>query len=229
MIATARSNKRRPQQQGMKLYPILLVIIFFWIGWSSIFAHIHLSSLDSNSGFEVTSKNATITTVSRLPPPSSSDQESSSSTVDEAKLAFRRLQSSWTSKRNSPECRVFYNYSDIQRCVAPYDRRNFTEESRSGCETIETWDDVQKCMNGDRNNQKEKPPNLVINLIGERNSGTKWMVDEMKQCFPNHKIERDYGGRSKHFFQISEYRYNAQRKRIVIAAFRDPVEWVAAM
>jgi hypothetical protein len=70
-----------------------------------------------------------------------------------------------------------------------------------------------------------------ISLIGERNSGTKFMVDEIKKCFPKKefgiRIHRDYM-RPKHWFQPTTIP-NFSRARIVIAAFRDPFEWVASM
>jgi hypothetical protein len=99
---------------------------------------------------------------------------------------------------------------------------------------IDTWQDVQNCINGPFHSERPKLNKTYINLIGERNSGTKWIVEEMQKCFPREtygiKIERDLWTRNKHFFQTAaRSRWKSQQKQVIIAAFRDPVEWVAAM
>ena len=138
-------------------------------------------------------------------------------------------------KRNKKDsnCTVVYTFRDIQRCTPVTKRR----ELEPYCEEhgIETWEDVQRCLNG-----KHPHPSMnrtgsqyTIHLIGERNSGTKWIVDEMQNCFPRDKLgikmERDLFSRNKHFFQSVNSFHPLQQRHIVIAAFREPVEWVAAM
>jgi hypothetical protein len=158
--------------------------------------------------------------------------------------AFRNASAAITAKttlqaseysNNSTRCNVCYTLQDFQRCVPPHKRKNLT----GSCATrIESWSDIQKCLNGPRDHRKRSTvpvkEDLQVHLIGERNSGTKWIVEEMKKCFPREKyglvFQRDLNGRNKHFFQNSFGVYGSfQRKHIVIAAFREPVEWVAAM
>ena len=158
---------------------------------------------------------------------------------------------------NTSDCNVHYSYEDIKRCIPPEKRKNMT--LLTNCDTITTWNDIQRCVNGRGNrivessgksndilskknmllknvdflnNNDNYLDKMRINLIGERNSGTKWIVDEMQNCFPKDKygfkIERDLYGRNKHFFQLTG-RNVLQRRHVVIAVFRDPVEWVAAM
>lgn len=104
-----------------------------------------------------------------------------------------------------------------------------------------TWSDIQQCFVGTRrnsknssnNNQKNNSPSLPvteIHVIGERNSGTKWLQQEISKCFPKKdtaiRCHRDFL-RSKHFFQppvLGDY-----GRSLVIAIVRDPLEWFAAM
>ena len=124
---------------------------------------------------------------------------------------------------------------DFKRCLPPHKRKNLTGACANN--RIETWSDVQKCLNGPRDHKKPADisvKDLKVHLIGERHSGTKWIVEEMKKCFPRDKyglvFQRDLNGRNKHFFQDAFGVYgNFQRKHVVVAAFREPVEWVAAM
>ena len=138
--------------------------------------------------------------------------------------------------RKKNNCTVHHSYEDIKRCVPPERRKNMTLMMKPGdppCDTITTWSDIQRCVNGPT---APKPvvelERMRINLIGERNSGTKWIVEEMQKCFPKEKfgvkIERDLYGRNKHFFQLTG-RNSLQRRHVVVSVFRDPVEWVAAM
>jgi hypothetical protein len=157
-----------------------------------------------------------------------------SSASSAASTAKRTIQAS----RNSTQCNVYYTLQDFKRCVPPHKRKNLTGSCANN--RIETWSDVQNCLNGPRDyHQKQRPTivavkDLKVHLIGERNSGTKWIVEEMKKCFPREKyglvFQRDLNGRNKHFFQDAFGMYGSfQRKHVVIAAFREPVEWVAAM
>jgi hypothetical protein len=67
---------------------------------------------------------------------------------------------------------------------------------------METWSHVHKCLNEARDHKKPdvSVKDLKVHLIGERNSGTKWIiVEEMKKCFPMaSSSQRDLNGRSKH-------------------------------
>ena len=101
-----------------------------------------------------------------------------------------------------------------------------------------TWETIQNCFVGtkrsaqsnDQKNISPLPPVTEIHVIGERNSGTKWLQQEIAKCFPKKdtvvRCHRDFL-RSKHFFQ-PPVQGNYERS-LVIAIVRDPLEWFAAM
>ena len=65
-----------------------------------------------------------------------------------------------------------------------------------------------------------------ISLLGERNSGTNWMTDELKQCFPNLTVKPRLV-RWKHWFQHDDGKEH--NTTLVVAQFRNPYDWIAAM
>lgn len=78
--------------------------------------------------------------------------------------------------------------------------------------------------------KKVKNKKIVrVALIGERNSGTNWMVDEVERCFAQTSLKLSKRlTRYKHWFQhenVEERKGNT----LVIALFRDPYYWVEAM
>ena len=105
---------------------------------------------------------------------------------------------------------------------------------------IRTWEGIQNCVNGPRKYHHRSSTSPLekqekhLHLIGERNSGTKFVIEEIKSCFPpdryNMKIHRDYL-RPKHFFQPIDMatRSRSMENHYVVSIFRSPVEWVAAM
>jgi len=116
---------------------------------------------------------------------------------------------------------------DLKRCTSA---KTFLQLEPS-CEQIETWQDVQRCLV--RRFFPEPAERYEIHIIGERNSGTKFIMRELQQCFPKEdftvRIHRDFV-RAKHFFQPTHRNSRrGYRKSIIIAIFRDPVEWTAAM
>ena len=90
-----------------------------------------------------------------------------------------------------------------------------------------TWPFLRDCVSGRRTTAKKI---TQIHVIGERNSGTKWLQQELEKCFPRKtsavRSHRDFL-RSKHFFQPPS-RGNFESS-LVVAIVRDPLEWVAAM
>lgn len=94
---------------------------------------------------------------------------------------------------------------------------------------------------------KEKyGPIRNIALLGERNSGTTWMTDELRKCFEASGIKVRSGlTKDKHFFQYDEdyegdhtyySRHNADEEiklkrssTLVVSVFRNPYAWAAAM
>lgn len=100
---------------------------------------------------------------------------------------------------------------------------------------MKNWNDVQHCLAGRFVGPSAGPTDnksavgIEVHVVGERNSGTKWVVKELKRCFPlssNVKVHRDFI-RSKHFFQPPSQ--DDYRNHVVLTVFRDPVEWIAAM
>lgn len=73
-------------------------------------------------------------------------------------------------------------------------------------------------------------PIQQISLVGERNSGTRWIYDHLRQCFGGQNlVVKNRLIRHKHWFQhdiIPELRVN---RTLVIAQFRDPFYWVDGM
>lgn len=67
-----------------------------------------------------------------------------------------------------------------------------------------------------------------ISVLGERNSGTRWLYDHIGECF-NHTLGvKRYLTRYKHWFQYrnaSKYPHDT----LVLAQFRNPYDWLEAM
>lgn len=127
---------------------------------------------------------------------------------------------------------------DIQRCYPPKREVRLQLQQRPGeCSVVENWEQVQRCLTGrfadeKQHNLSEDMKSFEIHVIGERHSGTKFLVSDIQRCFksmPNIKVHRDFI-RSKHFFQpiLADDKKDYTRS-IVVAVFRDPVDWVAAM
>jgi len=77
------------------------------------------------------------------------------------------------------------------------------------------------------NNSTVDDPVTSIRLLGERNTGTNWITAVLADCFP----DVDSAPRLirwKHWFQEDDLR-NDHPRTLVIAMFRNPYEWVAAM
>lgn len=73
------------------------------------------------------------------------------------------------------------------------------------------------------------PPITRVSLLGERNSGTNWMYDELRRCFDGTSLTvKRTLTRYKHWFQDEKVATD-RNETIVIAMFRDPYYWVDAM
>jgi hypothetical protein len=68
-----------------------------------------------------------------------------------------------------------------------------------------------------------------LSIIGERNSGTRWMSSHLKDCFNDTILVRHYLVRYKHWFQHDVPNGRERRRTLVVAMFRDPYYWVEAM
>eukprot|EP00980_Cylindrotheca_fusiformis_P030667 scaffold25199_cov152-Cylindrotheca_fusiformis.AAC.1 len=72
-------------------------------------------------------------------------------------------------------------------------------------------------------------PIRSIALLGERNSGTSWMTEELKDCFESEGIRVTSGlTKDKHFFQKDDSTI-PKLSTVVVAMFRNPYDWAAAM
>lgn len=122
-------------------------------------------------------------------------------------------------------CRILRTSEDVKRCYPKDLIRQLSPE----CQTISTWKDLQRCLTGTLA-PIPSHQNYTVHIIGERNSGTKWLTQEVQHCFPrnifNLKARRDFI-RSKHFFQ--PIRSGDFTRSIVVSMFRNPVDWAAAM
>ena len=143
-----------------------------------------------------------------------------------------------TDAKRSAACQSMKSVLDIQTCHPETSVRPLGPN----CSDIRNWDDVQRCLtgrftafhqtslNGTTNDTTPPPPISEIHILGERNSGTKFVTAELQQCFPrgpNLRVHRDFV-REKHWFQP----INADddhRHRLIVVVVRDPVEWMAAM
>ena len=66
-----------------------------------------------------------------------------------------------------------------------------------------------------------------IALLGERNSGTTWITEELQTCFPTLNVTPSLI-RHKHWFQKDD-RTEPRVNTIVVAMFRNPYDWILAM
>lgn len=77
-------------------------------------------------------------------------------------------------------------------------------------------------------NELPTRPIKQISILGERNSGTRWIYSHLGTCF-NHTIPvKKRLTRYKHWFQY-DAKENIPNSTLVIAQFRNPYEWIEAM
>ena len=70
----------------------------------------------------------------------------------------------------------------------------------------------------------------TIALIGERNSGTTWMLRELRRCYNQSFTVLNHLTRHKHYFQYDDGGLRVNHNRtLVVAEFRDPYQWLLAM
>jgi hypothetical protein len=128
-------------------------------------------------------------------------------------------------KRQAAACRQMKSDRVIRACYPAKYVKQFEEPE---CNVIDEWEDVQRCLTG-RFQYDVNKPIKEIHIVGERNSGTKFVTKAVQQCFPKSagiKVHRDFV-RGKHFFQpivMGDF-----SSSLVIVVVRDPVEWMAAM
>ena len=187
----------------------ILVILYYY--W----LHRHLGGLNTQSSTVDSPSNSNSTVVTRNSSPS----------------------------RRDASCRFsISSLRDLQDCYPPSLVRTLPKPS---CNRVEDWDDVQRCLAGHFETTSTSTPadddeiQIQVHIVGERNSGTKFVMQELQRCFPRSttfvdqrqqkikvRVHRDFH-RSKHFFQpILQGDYS---KSVVVSVFRHAVEWTAAM
>lgn len=83
-------------------------------------------------------------------------------------------------------------------------------------------------MSTNNSNKKTESKVQQITILGERNSGTRWTYDHVKECFRPAIVVSKRLTRYKHWFQhdnSSAYLHDT----LVLAQFRNPYEWLKAM
>lgn len=92
---------------------------------------------------------------------------------------------------------------------------------------ISAFHDVSQEYDG--GNYVSTIPIEELSIIGERNSGTRWMSSHLNDCFNGTILVRHYLARYKHWFQHDVPNGRERRKTLVVEMFRDPYYWVEAM
>ena len=151
---------------------------------------------------------------------------------DLLKMTIQPYRLETSKRRGDLACQLMGSAQDIQSCYAA-ERVNALP---TGCRTIQTWEDVQRCLTGRLGNLHNRTWIRQVHVIGERHSGTKFVTSELQQCFRRNeqfKVHRDFV-RGKHWFQPTdeiELPNNSTdfRESLIVVVMRDPVEWMAAM
>jgi hypothetical protein len=148
--------------------------------------------------------------------------------ISDLSIAFSNNLNASHSKINP--CYRMKNEADIRQCYASHGVKKFSDPR---CQSIRTWNDVQHCLmrryyypNMTTNNSRIRE----VHIVGERNSGTKFVTQFLQQCYPKKskiRVHRDFI-RSKHFFQPIHNNADYTNSLIVVVV-RDPIEWMAAM
>jgi hypothetical protein len=148
-------------------------------------------------------------------------------------------------------CRHVQSVAEIRACYPAHlvqQQQQLHLPRTADCRRVDIvdWTDVQRCLTGrflypsssssstpQRTNAPAHRRNPIreIHVVGERNSGTKFLTQALQTCFPKStsvRVHRDFV-RSKHWFQPIQPTSNAYLSSLVIIVVRDPVEWMASM
>ena len=99
------------------------------------------------------------------------------------------------------------------------------EEEEEEEETVDNADSDEEDAKNENKVKKEKIPQRIA-LLGERNTGTRWMTSQLTKCFPTIKVTSRLI-RWKHWFQEDDHK--SHNPTLVIAQFRNIFEWTEAM
>lgn len=160
------------------------------------------------------------------PDPSIAVAQQLNRTIYALEPAFNNYEEQPHGERQTEACRHIKTEQDIRNC---WPAKYVVQFQDPMCASIKVWKDVQRCLTGRFQYKKNTKLISEIHIVGERNSGTKFVTKSLQQCFPKStgvKVHRDFL-RSKHFFQpIVRADF---RNSLIIVVVRDPIEWMAAM
>ena len=114
--------------------------------------------------------------------------------------------------------------------------------SQSNHNRTPSHDDIVSFKYRTKNSKGNKAVDVQrIALLGERNSGTTWLYDELQKCFPMVNVTPALT-RWKHWFQedidtewtrynndTMTYRSKSEPTTLVIAEFRNVYDWIESM
>lgn len=211
---------------------LLLIVLFFaalhlWISltyvpWEEASTHSSLSSQSIYTAAGSSSQNPTTTTST----PQNFTSKATEAVVD-CRSILRNLlvfNQNADSIEKSNHCMKQISQrwgKDCTEKILFFPRNNTTTVGST------RWNTLQSCLNRRFSTAKIRK----VHIVGERNSGTKFLTQELQSCFPRDKeggvtVHRDFV-RPKHFFQSVPSMGYAES--LVVSVFRDPVEWTAAL
>lgn len=124
------------------------------------------------------------------------------------------------------------SYYNLESEEEYYDDASFQREGYDNeyFETKPLTDDVSVSLIGNHSSSNQKPLVERIALLGERNTGTRWMTTELAKCFPTLNVQPRLV-RWKHWFQhdLPHTDGSPQETTLVVAQFRNVYEWIEAM
>ena len=151
-------------------------------------------------------------------------------TISDLAISSSNAKNSSQAVHNDDPCYRMKNDADIRLCYASHGVKTFSEQR---CQSIQNWNDVQHCLmrRYQYSNMKTNSSRIKeVHVVGERNSGTKFITQFLQQCYPKSskiRVHRDFI-RSKHFFQPIHPKADYTNSLIVVVV-RDPIDWMAAM
>ncbi len=122
------------------------------------------------------------------------------------------------------------SYYDLESGVDDFDDAAFQRGEYDYFDVRPATDDVSVSSNGDISTNEQKLPIERVALLGERNTGTRWMSSELSKCFPTLNVQPRLV-RWKHWFQhdLPHTDGSPQETTLVIAQFRNVYDWIEAM
>jgi hypothetical protein len=218
-----------------------LIIILFYMIWPGsdlyVFQSLQMLMIDQQNRFNNNKNNDSISMIGGLIVSSQTEKWTNDTIPIMSKnermdgLVHMTANSTITYNGNKHNaCDDIKSVADIRQCYSSDIVRKLHHEN---CQSIQTWKDVQFClMKRYRYKEHESSDTRIreVHIVGERNSGTKFVTQFLQQCFPHTsgiRVHRDFI-RSKHFFQPIQPHEDYSESLIVVVV-RDPIEWMAAM